>query len=256
MKDFFISYNRKDRKVSEWIAWTLEEAGYTTILQAWDFRPGANFVQKMDEASRGTHRTLAVLSDHYLRQAPYSQAEWTAAFKADPTGEKGKLVLVKVDDCKPTGLLASIVYIDLLEARRSGDEAAARELLLTGVRRGRSKPSTPPRFPATDERSVVTKPTFPEMRERIRRDPSLNEQDKSEVNEMLELGQLQVRAAELLRELGGPVTPDRREALKTEYARLDEKMKRLLKPKTIFERLKMVKDVYSDRRPKRTRQPK
>jgi TIR domain-containing protein len=39
--DFFISYNRQDRIWAEWIAWTLEKAGFTTILQAWDFRPGA-----------------------------------------------------------------------------------------------------------------------------------------------------------------------------------------------------------------------
>jgi hypothetical protein len=254
VKDFFISYNRKDRQVSEWIAWTLEEAGYTTILQAWDFRPGANFVQKMDEASRGTQRTLAVLSDHYLKHAPYSQAEWTAAFQADPTGEKGKLVLVKVDDCKPTGLLASIAYIDLFEARRSGDEATAREMLVNGVRRGRAKPATPPRFPATGERSVVTRPTFPAMRERIRKDPSLNERDKSEVNELLEINELQFRAGELLREMTGPVTPERREALKAEYARLDEKIKRALKPKTFFDQLKQVMDAYD--RTKKTRQPK
>lgn len=42
MKDFFISYNSADRTWAEWIAWQLEEAGYTTVLQAWDFRPGSN----------------------------------------------------------------------------------------------------------------------------------------------------------------------------------------------------------------------
>ena len=42
MKDFFISYNSADRQWAEWIAWQLEEAGYTTVLQAWDFRPGPN----------------------------------------------------------------------------------------------------------------------------------------------------------------------------------------------------------------------
>jgi len=29
MKDFFISYNSADRTWAEWIAWQLEEAGYT-----------------------------------------------------------------------------------------------------------------------------------------------------------------------------------------------------------------------------------
>jgi hypothetical protein len=42
--DFFISYNGADKAWAEWIAWQLEEERFTTILQAWDFRPGGNFV--------------------------------------------------------------------------------------------------------------------------------------------------------------------------------------------------------------------
>ncbi len=30
MTDFFISYTQADRAWAEWIAWTLEEKGYTT----------------------------------------------------------------------------------------------------------------------------------------------------------------------------------------------------------------------------------
>jgi hypothetical protein len=48
-KDFFISYNSADRQWAEWIAWQLEEAGYTTVLQAWDFRPDSNFVLEISE---------------------------------------------------------------------------------------------------------------------------------------------------------------------------------------------------------------
>jgi hypothetical protein len=39
-RDFFISYTQADRAWAEWIAWQLEEARYTTVLQAWDFAPG------------------------------------------------------------------------------------------------------------------------------------------------------------------------------------------------------------------------
>src|SRR5829696_4725671 len=42
--DFFISYTGADQAWAEWIAEQLEAAGYTTLLQAWDFRPGENFV--------------------------------------------------------------------------------------------------------------------------------------------------------------------------------------------------------------------
>jgi TIR domain len=37
--DFFVSYTAADQEWAEWIAWQLEEAGYRTVLQAWDFRP-------------------------------------------------------------------------------------------------------------------------------------------------------------------------------------------------------------------------
>jgi TIR domain len=51
-KDFFISYNKADRGLAEWIAWQLEAEGYKRVLQAWDFRPGGNFVLQMQEAVR------------------------------------------------------------------------------------------------------------------------------------------------------------------------------------------------------------
>ncbi|HEY0070106.1 MAG TPA: toll/interleukin-1 receptor domain-containing protein, partial [Chloroflexia bacterium] len=40
MKDYFISYNKADKDWAEWIAWHLEEEKHSTVLQAWDFRPG------------------------------------------------------------------------------------------------------------------------------------------------------------------------------------------------------------------------
>ena len=48
-KDFFISYNKADRGWAEWIAWQLEAAGYTVIIQAWDFRPGMNCMAEMHQ---------------------------------------------------------------------------------------------------------------------------------------------------------------------------------------------------------------
>ncbi|MEA3325073.1 MAG: toll/interleukin-1 receptor domain-containing protein [Euryarchaeota archaeon] len=66
MVDFFISYTNADRAWAEWIAWELEENRYTTVLQAWDFRPGSNFVLEMQKAAENASRTIAVLSPDYL----------------------------------------------------------------------------------------------------------------------------------------------------------------------------------------------
>jgi hypothetical protein len=36
---------------AQWIAVELELAGYTTVVQAFDFRPGADFVHQMQQAT-------------------------------------------------------------------------------------------------------------------------------------------------------------------------------------------------------------
>ena len=95
MKDFFISYNSADEGWATWIAWQLEEAGHSTILQAWDFRPGDNFVLEMQRAASEAQRTIAVLSPDYI-SAEFPQPEWAAAFRQDPTGKKGLLVPVRM----------------------------------------------------------------------------------------------------------------------------------------------------------------
>ncbi len=95
MKDFFISYNKSDRGWAEWIAWHLEEAGHTTVLQAWDFSTGSNFVLKMHEAAEAAERTIAILSPDYLA-SNFTRPEWAAAFAQDPTGENSRLVPIRV----------------------------------------------------------------------------------------------------------------------------------------------------------------
>lgn len=156
MKDFFISYNKADRGWAEWIAWELEEEGYTTVSQAWDFRPGSNFVLEMDRATKETERTIAVLSDDYLN-ASFTQSEWAAAFAKDSKGLERKLVPVRVRECKPEGLLGQIVYIDLVGL----NEVAAESALLEGVREKSGKRKNKPDFPGAKPRTISTKPRFP-----------------------------------------------------------------------------------------------
>jgi tetratricopeptide (TPR) repeat protein len=156
MKDFFISYNSADRQWAEWIAWQLEEVGYTTVLQAWDFRPGSNFVLEMQRAATEAERTIAVLSPDYLG-ARFTQPEWAATFAQDPMGEKGMLLPVRVRECDLKGLLPQIIYIDLVGL----DEVVAQDALLAGVRRGRAKPTAPPGFPGVAPRAVPQRPRFP-----------------------------------------------------------------------------------------------
>lgn len=113
MQDFFISYNHADEAWARGIGDWLDQAGFTTILQAADFVAGSNFVSAIHSALEQSQRMILVLSPDYL-SARFPEAEWTAAFAKDPIGERCTLVPVRVRECEPGGLLKAIVYIDLV----------------------------------------------------------------------------------------------------------------------------------------------
>ncbi len=131
LKDFFISYTDIDRPYAEWIASELEQAQYRTIIQAWDFRPGCNFIEEMDKATQIAKRTIVVLSPHYL-ESKYARDEWTVAF------QQRKLIPIRIKSFNIVGLLSPIGYIDLIDQ----NEEQARQKLLKGILPGRAKPST------------------------------------------------------------------------------------------------------------------
>jgi hypothetical protein len=153
MVNFFVSRNKADKAWAEWIAWQLEAAGYRTVVQDWDFGAGNNFVLEMQTSATEAEGTIAVLSPDFLK-SEFTAPEWAAAFAQDSTGAKRRLIPVRVRECKPTGLLAPIVYIDLVGL----DEPAAKAALLAGVKRGRAKPSTVPPFPGKGQ---GRQPKFP-----------------------------------------------------------------------------------------------
>jgi hypothetical protein len=156
-KDFFISYNKADREMAVWMGWQLEAAGLKVVIQEWDFVAGGNFVLKMHEALKECERVLAVFSAEYVA-AEFTQPEWAGVFVHDPKGSLRRLVPVQVADFPKEGLLAAMIYIDVVGL----EEEAARKALLDGVagaRTGRKKPDQPPAY---RPRRAATPPPFPE----------------------------------------------------------------------------------------------
>ena len=145
-KDFFVSYTGQDQQWAEWIAFQLEHAGYTTVIQAWDFKPGENFVELMHQASSTSTCTIGVVSEAYLSRAAPS-SEWTAAVAAGLHGQPHAFIPVRIQDFRIPGLLAPVIYIDLA----GKDEKAALKALLDGIRQSmgkhRPKPAISPNFP-------------------------------------------------------------------------------------------------------------
>ena len=142
--EFFVSYTSGDKAWAEWIAWQLEQHGHPVVIQAWDFKSGGVFPGDMHRALQKSARVLAVLSPAYMKSG-FCEPEWQAAFAQDPTGEKGRLVCVRVADFRPDGLLTGRTYIDLVGL--SASDASAR--LLSRIDQNRAKPATPPTFPGS-----------------------------------------------------------------------------------------------------------
>lgn len=144
--DFFISYSPADERWASWIAWQLEAAGHRTMMQAWDFVPGTNFIDFMDRGLSEAKAVVAVLSRNYLRSR-YGRLEWMAALRADPDDPARKLVTVRIEDCPIDGLLSTITYVDLVGIE---DPDEARGLLMRRIQEaliGHARPSDGPGFP-------------------------------------------------------------------------------------------------------------
>ena len=161
MKDFFISYKGENQDWAEWIAWQLEEEGYTTILQAWDFHAGGNFVLLMQKAFEKAERTISLLSTSYLAGI-YTNAEWAAAFTMDPTGEKGALIPIRIEKCELKGLHNPIIYIDLFGLNKLTAKNTLLQQIKRTVRKERLKPEQEPDYPSSTERSVNREPRYPD----------------------------------------------------------------------------------------------
>jgi WD40 repeat protein/3',5'-cyclic AMP phosphodiesterase CpdA len=155
--DFFVSYSPADEGWASWIAWELESAGYRTVLQAWDFVPGTNFIDFMDLGVTQARAVIAVLSRAYLKSR-YGRLEWQSAIRADPDDPSRKLITVRVDDSPLEGLLATITFVNLVGV---ADPATARGRLLARVRQavsGRAKPTDRPGYPAHGVTQPVGEP--------------------------------------------------------------------------------------------------
>lgn len=148
--DFFISYNVDDTDWATWIAGQLEGAGYRTIVDAWDFLPGGNWVLLMDDACKRADRIIVVLSPSFLAKGVFVQPEYATFFAADPLGQQRLLVPVMIKKCEPTGLLRSLIPIRLVDKT----EPQARTELLAGL--GDKRPVPQPPFPGNGNR-----PPFP-----------------------------------------------------------------------------------------------
>ncbi|MEU6997831.1 TIR domain-containing protein [Nonomuraea sp. NPDC046570] len=218
--DIFVSYSPADTAWATWIAWELEAAGYRTMIQAWDFVPGTNFIDFMDRGVSEAQVVVAVLSRNYLTSR-YGRMEWQAALRAAPDNPSSRLVTVRLEDLPLGGLLSTITWVDLVGV---SEPERARGLLLGRIGEalaGRAKPERAPAFPnggavlapsfepspppaaaiTRSRRTPVAAPAFPPAQAAARRGESLS---------VLHIGG--PRFGRALPEPGEPFTPEELQA--------------------------------------------
>jgi len=141
--EFFLSRAGPDAAIAEAIAHILEAAGRTVIIQDWDFKNRA-FMERMHAALCSGARTLALLSPDYLA-SDHCAAEWQNTIADDPLNKTSRLIVLRIKQCVPVGLLKSLAYWDLVPvlAGLPASSNMLRDILLAAVQPGRQK-SLPP----------------------------------------------------------------------------------------------------------------
>jgi hypothetical protein len=126
----FISRASADKELAEEIGKILKGADYSVILQEWNMR-NRNFIQVMHDALRESDHVIALLSPAYM-QSEHCEAEWQNAIASDPLNKRGRLIVLRAENCEPEGMLKALAYWDLLPSR--GDLASLRDVVLQAVR--------------------------------------------------------------------------------------------------------------------------
>jgi TIR domain len=136
LPDFFISRAGADALFAEEIGQILETAGHRVVLQQWDFA-NRNFMERMHAALSSGARVIALLSNEYL-SSQHCEAEWQNAIATDPLNTSAQLIVLRVNECTPRGLLTALAYWDLVPIRDRSD--LVRDVVLTAIKPGRHKP--------------------------------------------------------------------------------------------------------------------
>lgn len=128
MKDFFVSYTGTDINFATWVAEVLESQDYSVVIQAWDFRPGDNFVAKINESLKECRKLIVILSESYLK-SKWCEAEWTVKLAEQIKLNERRVIPIRIAPVDLEGLLSPIVYIDIVD----NTEEDAKSKILAGV---------------------------------------------------------------------------------------------------------------------------
>jgi len=112
--DFFLSRRGSVAAIAREVTDVLTEKGYRVLVQDYDIRLGASFVEQMHEGVSNS-RDLIILFTHDYLQSAYTRKEFTS-FEAERlrSPEERHIVVLRCDDAPLAGLLSDNVYQDLV----------------------------------------------------------------------------------------------------------------------------------------------
>ncbi len=128
--DFFISRRGSVSTVATEVADLLIAHQYSVFVQDYDILPSANFAEAMHEAIQ-TARDLMVLWTADYEELPYTRRELMSFYATSADDPERRIVILRCEDAQPPGLLAPIVYQDLVGV---GDPDERRQRILAAAR--------------------------------------------------------------------------------------------------------------------------
>jgi hypothetical protein len=147
-----MSHTVGDFSLADALAWQLERAGHSVVMNGGAVATGADVPSAL-RRRRPTQTTIAVLSPSYLA-ALADQPAAAEMVRAQATGAAPTLIVVRVRECTPDGLLPDVPFLDLVGL----DDA-------TAVARLRELPQSPPTQPTPTRDAAPPPPPPPPVTE-------------------------------------------------------------------------------------------
>jgi hypothetical protein len=148
--DYFISRRGRSATVAQEVADVLISAGHTVFVQDYNIPQGANFIAAIHQALKlGRHLVVLLTKDYDASE--FTLMEVSNFLVAAAGSEDGRRIIVlRIEDCNPEGVLAGIVFGDLVgvddpEERRRRILSAAEGRSIAAPRRPKILENLPPR---------------------------------------------------------------------------------------------------------------
>ena len=131
MSRVFISYARRDLARAEQLYAGLVGAGHRPWLDRYDLKPGANWMESIEDEIARCRYFLAMLTTHSLTKRGFVQRELRVALNLLDLYPVSKrfLIPVRLEPCKPRDArLAALQWIDLFPSYEAGFSRLVRSL--------------------------------------------------------------------------------------------------------------------------------